>query len=408
MSENQNDQQVNTAGERTLLEGILYYLGILWRFRWLITVITALAAIGSVAYALVSLLLPPERSPLPNSYQATTRLLLQSGPAESVSSGMLSALGIDLPGAGGGLDFGSIAMEVLQNRSFVDTIVQRNDVITKYAIVDKIRTRSRQEVLGHATFAFNDRTGILTIAYEDIDPGYAAQVVQSMEDELFAWFAARGGSDRLVAVQTMEEKLAEVEDQIALYENEIEEFQKTYGVLQIEEIAQTQSDLLAQFQSQLLQLDLQISNLQEVSTLENDPALLLLQSQRLNILRLMARIEQGYTGTNDLLPPRDELPGLAAEYTRLQMNLEIQGRIYQALTEQHEVAKLTAETDPAFTVLEPVEIPEEKSGPSRGRLCVIVTAIGFLGSIVLALIINMARGVTGDPSKMNYLRSEAP
>ena len=229
-----------------------------------------------------------------------------------------------------------------------------------------------------------------------------------MEDELFAWFAARGGSDRLVAVQTMEEKLAEVEDQIALYENEIEEFQKTYGVLQIEEIAQTQSDLLAQFQSQLLQLDLQISNLQEVSTLENDPALLLLQSQRLNILRLMARIEQGYTGTNDLLPPRDELPGLAAEYTRLQMNLEIQGRIYQALTEQHEVAKLTAETDPAFTVLEPVEIPEEKSGPSRGRLCVIVTAIGFLGSIVLALIINMARGVTGDPSKMNYLRSEAP
>ena len=394
------------AGERTLLEGILHYTGILWRYKWLILVITVVGAVGSVVFSIISLKLPPERSPLPNRYQATSLLLLQRGANESVSAGVLASLGIDMPGSSGGFDYGVIALQVLQNRSFLDTIVAHNDIIQRYNIEERIRTRSREIVLAGSTFDFNDRAGILTIGYEHTDPEYAAQVTQSMVEELLGWFAARGGSDRLVAVQTMEEKLIEVEDQIALIEDQIEEFQRTYGVLRVEEIAQTQADLLGQFQAQLLQLDLQIANVRGTSNIENDPELLALQTQRQNILELMDRIEQGYAGTNDLLPPRDELPGLAAQYTRLQMSLEIQGRIFEALTEQYEVAKLTADTDPAFTILEPVEIPEEKSAPSRGQLCATITAGAFFGSIVLALLLNMIRGISDDPRKRRYLVQE--
>ena len=392
-------------GERTLLEGLLHYAGIVWRYKWMIIGITALAAVGSVAFSIVSLVLPPERSPLPNQYTANARLLMQRGASDSVTAGIMASLGLDT-GRSGGLDYGQIAMEVLRNRSFLDTIVDANDIVRKYGIVDMVRTNSRKVVLANSTFSFNDRTGILTIGYTDIDPEFAAQMTHSMVEELLAWFAERGGSDRLVAVQTMEEKLAEVEDQIQLLEGRIEEFQRTYGVLRVEEIAQTQSDLLAGFQSQLLQLDLQISNIREISNIENDPELVALETQRRNILALMNRIERGYTGTNELLPPRDQLPALAAEYARLQTSLEIQGRIYEALTEQYEVAKLTAETDPAFTILEPVEVPEEKSGPSRGQLCVYVTFGSFFGSIVLALLINVIRKIAADPSKRRYLTQE--
>jgi capsule polysaccharide export protein KpsE/RkpR len=398
--------QTSAAGERTLLEGLLYYLGILWRYKALILVISVVGAVGIVAFSVVSLVLPPERSPLPNRYQATASLLLQRGANENMSAGVLASLGIDMPGSSGGFDYGVIALEVLQNRSFIDTIVAQNDVVGRYEIEEKIRTKSREVVLNNATFDFDARSGILMIGYEHVDPEYAAQVTQSMVDELLAWFAARGGSDRLVAVETMEEKLAEVEDQIALIEGQIEEFQRTYGVLQVEEIAQTQSDLLGQFQSQLLQLDLQISNVRGTSNIENDPELLALQAQRQNILELMDRIERGYAGTNELLPPRDELPGLAAEYTRFQMNLEIQGRIYEALTEQYEVAKLTADTDPAFTILEPVEVPEEKASPSRGQLCVMVTAGSFFGAIVIALLLNSIHNIARDPQKRRLLREE--
>jgi uncharacterized protein involved in exopolysaccharide biosynthesis len=386
-----------STGERTLTEGLLHYLGVVWNYKWLIIVVTLLGALGSLALAIVSLRLPPEESPLPNRYTANASLLQQRGTSQSVSDTIMASLGLE-PG-GGGLDYGQIAIQVLNSRVFVDRIVEQNDIVERYEIVDKVRTTSRAVVLSNASFGFNPRTGILEISYEDIDPEFAAQMVDSIVNELLAWFASRGGSDRMLAVQTMEEKLAEVETRIQEIESEIEQFQQRYGVLRVEEIAETQSNLLAGLQSQLVELELRISNMEEVSRIQNDPELVSLRAQRQNILNLMERIRAGYTGANESLPPRDQLPALAAQYSRLQMDLEIQGRIYEALTEQYEVARLTADTDPAFTVLVPVEVPEQKSGPSRSRLVMAATGGSFAAAVVLALLINVIRKITRDPEK---------
>ena len=394
-----------SEGERTLVEGLLHYVGIVWRYKWMIVGVSTAAAIGSVVFALISLRLPPEESPLPNQYTANAVLLQQRGTSQSVSDTIMASLGIE--NGSGGLDYGQIAIQVLNSRDFIDRIVEQNGIIEKYEIQDKVRTNSRKLILANATFGFEPRTGMLTVAYQDIDPEFAAQMVDSIVTELLAWFASRGGSDRLLAVQTMEEKLSEVEGRIQQIENEIEQFQRTYGVLRVEEIAETQSGLLADLQSQLVAIDLQISNLEEVSRIENDPELVSLRAQRQNILNLMQRIRQGYAGGNELLPPREQLPGLAAEYSRMQMDLQIQQRIYEALTEQYEVAKLTADTDPAFSILVPVEVPEEKSGPSRSQLVMAVTGGGFAGSIFLALLIHGIRKLWSDPDKRRVFEEAA-
>ena len=393
------------TGERTLAEGLLHYGGIVWRYKWMIVGVSAAAAIGSVVFALISLWLPPEDSPLPNQYTANAVLLQQRATSQSVSDSIMSSLGIEA--GGGGLDYGQIAIQVLNSRDFVDRIVEQNGIIARHEIEDKVRTNSRELVLTNASYSFETRTGMLTIAYQDIDPEFSAQMVDSIVNELLNWFASRGGSDRLLAVQTMEEKLTEVEGRIQEIENEIEQFQRTYGVLRVEEIAETQSGLIADLQSQLVAIDLQISNLQEVSRIENDPELLSLRAERQNILNLMQRIRQGYAGGNELLPPRDQLPGLAAEYSRLQMDLQIQQRIYEALTERYEVAKLTADTDPAFTILVPVEVPEEKSGPSRAQMVMAVTGGGVAGSVFLALLIHGIRKLWSDPDKRRVFEEAA-
>ena len=411
--QNRNTQpQTNPAtssrtveGERTLAEGLLHYGGIVWRYKWMIVGVSAAAAIGSVVFALISLWLPPEDSPLPNQYTANAVLLQQRATSQSVSDSIMSSLGIEA--GGGGLDYGQIAIQVLNSRDFVDRIVEQNGIIARHEIEDKVRTNSRELILTNASYSFEPRTGMLTIAYQDIDPEFSAQMVDSIVNELLNWFASRGGSDRLLAVQTMEEKLTDVEGRIQEIENEIEQFQRTYGVLRVEEIAETQSGLIADLQSQLVAIDLQISNLQEVSRIENDPELLSLRAERQNILNLMQRIRQGYAGGNELLPPRDQLPGLAAEYSRLQMDLQIQQRIYEALTERYEVAKLTADTDPAFTILVPVEVPEEKSGPSRSQMVMAVTGGGVAGSVFLALLIHGIRKLWSDPDKRRVFEEAA-
>ena len=218
--------------ERTLLEGLLYYIGIVWRYKWLVIVVTAVAAIGIVGFSILSLVLPPEASPLPNHYEASAMLLQQRGTNQNVSANIMASLGLET--TSGPLDYGQIAIEVLNSRSFVDTIVNVNDIADRYEILEKVKTSSREAVLNRSSFGYDSRTGILTIAYEDIDPEFAAQVVDSMTNELLGWFAARGGSDRLLAVETMEAKLVEVERQIASLESRIEEFQRTYGVLRVE------------------------------------------------------------------------------------------------------------------------------------------------------------------------------
>ncbi len=394
-------------GERTLLEGLLHYFSILWQYRGLIIGVTALSAVGVVGFSILSLVMEPERSPLPNVYRASATLILQEGGDQGLSSSMLSALGMDLPGGGGGMNYGDIAIEVLNSRVFTDRIVEANNLIEYYEIDKKPRTNSREAVQVHSTYTFNDRSGILTIAYADIDPEFAAQVADSIVEELQRYFANRGGTDRLQELTTMEEKLEEVEGNITALQAEIEEFQRRHGVLQIEELAQQQSQMLAEFRGQLLQLDLQIKNQAEMSRIENDPALEQLQLQRRNTAELIWQIENGYTGGNEVLPARSQLPNLAARLARMRTDLEIQSRIYEALTEQYEVAKLTAETQPLFSVLEPVEVPEEKAGPSRAQLSITVTLGGFAASVVIAFLINLIRNIANDPEKRRILQQEA-
>jgi hypothetical protein len=137
--------------------------------------------------------------------------------------------------------------------------------------------------------------------------------------------------------------------------------------------------------------------------MEDDPALARLRAERNNVIELINQIENGFTGGTRTMPARSELPQLALQFRRLQTDLEIQQRIYQAVSEQYEVARLTAESDPVFTVLELAEVPDRKAGPSRGELSMTVTAIGFVGSIVLAYLIHFLRGIWADPAKRELI-----
>ena len=48
---NEAPSRTTVPGERTLTEGLLHYIGIIWGYKWLVIVMTALGAIGSVVFA---------------------------------------------------------------------------------------------------------------------------------------------------------------------------------------------------------------------------------------------------------------------------------------------------------------------------------------------------------------------
>jgi len=99
------------------------------------------------------------------------------------------------------------------------------------------------------------------------------------------------------------------------------------------------------------------------------------------------------------------LPAITIEMNRLMLELDAQKQIYAQLKVQYELNKInTASETPIFQVLDYAEVPDQKSGPGRGMICIIVTlAAGFL-SVFLAFALNAVSNIKNDPQAMAKLR----
>jgi uncharacterized protein involved in exopolysaccharide biosynthesis len=85
--------------------------------------------------------------------------------------------------------------------------------------------------------------------------------------------------------------------------------------------------------------------------------------------------------------------------------LATQRQIYSQLKVQYELLKVNmASEKPIFQILEMAEIPDRKSGPSRGMLCIIVTLAAGFFSVFLAFVLNAISNVKKDPQAMAKLR----
>jgi tyrosine-protein kinase Etk/Wzc len=402
MDKNQIEQSLESQ-ERTLLEGILYYLSFLIKHIKFVLIGTSIAAIGSVLFSIITIKLPPGESPLPNYYSSSAVLIAGESGVNDMSS-MLTAIGITAPPSE--MNYGELGIRVLQSRPFLDTIVEENGITEKYEIKEKIRTYSRKAVLGNSTFSYDGRTGSLIISYEDTDPVFARDVVNSMVDNLQKWFQQWEGTSSSQNLKALEIKLEEVSHEIQRLEEEISRFQTEYGVFSVEQLAEAQADMINDLQAQLIQTEVALRNYSGFSTIQ-DQEYIQLQAQRDSLQELIQQVEKGQgTGVQNM-PSREELSSLAVKYSHIQMNHEIQMRIFQNLKEQYEVQKLTVTSGTSpFSILEPAEVPEEKSRPRRSQICIIATLTGFLGSLGAALFIDLVRHIRNDPSKTNLLRGK--
>jgi len=391
-------KQEQVSSERTLVEGVIYYLSILFKYKWLIITITGVSVVAVVIFSIVTLILPPEISPLPNRYKAQAVLIVQESESTGLDS-VVAALGLTLPdqvgGLSGGLDYGQLALMVLNSRILLDPLVEEFDIRQKYGIPESDKTTARKAVLSGTEFDYSRSTRVLTISNESIDPVFSRNMVNRTVELLNSWFLTKGGTTRQKQKDLLEKKIVEVSTEISDLENDIQEFQRKYGVLTVEELAAAQSQVLADLRSQLVLKEMEIRNYTRFSKIE-DPELLRLQSERDNIQEVIDQNERKFAGL--------DLPSLSLEFARLRMALDIQTRIFESLSEQYEITKLTLESEPVFQILELAEAPDEKTSPSRSKICMVVAVVGFIASVLLAFILHSIHQLRSDPSKLRRIR----
>jgi len=99
------------------------------------------------------------------------------------------------------------------------------------------------------------------------------------------------------------------------------------------------------------------------------------------------------------------LPAITTDINRIALELEAKRQVYTQLKVQYELLKVNmASEKPVFQILEKAEIPDQKSGPGRGMLCIIVTfAAGFF-AVFLAFVLNAIASIKNDPEAMAKLK----
>jgi tyrosine-protein kinase Etk/Wzc len=375
--------------ERTLLEVLLHYLSILFRYRLLIISVTVVAAVGVIAFCVASVRLPPEKSPLPNKYTASAIILVQKGAENDLSSAIRTALGIATGPADAqtGFDSGAFLLMVLQSRTFVDRIVEEFGINKKYGISDQHKSQSRKILLGNLRFENNRATASVTISYTDIDPVFARNLTNRMVALLSEWYSENMGSSTSRQKKLLEEKIAEVKADIDRLQDRQNTLQKKYGVLTAQDLGASQASALAALRSQLILKDIDINNYSSISTAA-DPKLQQMQEERQSIVAQISRIQQGMPETSDSSTSQTSVPDVQTEFNNLTVELDVQKKIANTLSHQYEVLKLTSDSEPPFQVMELAEIPDMKSGPQRTTLIAEVIAGAFIASLALALLLN--------------------
>jgi uncharacterized protein involved in exopolysaccharide biosynthesis len=384
-------------------------LATILKHKKMIIIVTIGAALLSLLYVVGSLLLPPDKSYLPNVYKPTATMLVNSPDSSGGLSSMLSSSGLSslagLAGiSAGGTNYGQLAVVIAKSNTLLDALVDKFGLVDRYKIRKNPRTASRKALLKHYTATLDAKTGLLTISFEDRDPELGRDLVNYAVDILDKRFATIGGNRNITKRDQLEMKLADVQAQMTGLEDDIKQFQQKYGVITIDSIAKEQISTVAQVRSELIMKEMEIKTYGDVSKVQ-DPALMRLEAERDNLSKLLGELEKGFSTYEKVLPTQKELPTLAIEFSHMQRDLLIQEKIFELLTQQYELTKLQiAGADPIIQTLESAEAPDMKSGPSRATLVLVATFAAFFVSILGAFVLEAWKNLKADPVAMGKLK----
>ncbi len=321
---------------------IIDLLAVLFRYKWMIIIITAIAAIGILIFSILSLKLPPEKSPLPNKYRSEALMLINDSNssggglslalASSGLGGMASLMGVSVPA--GGQSYSRLAEFLSKTNSFLDAVVDEFNLKERYHISSYPKTDSRKALSSCLSVSVDDKTGVFKISFEDIDAEFAREVV------LFC---------------------------VNYYENKFLELGLDKDIIEKKNIQEALEECMKKIES--------VSD--QIHKLESSTA-------------------YSYGGA---------VSNIIFKTQKLKMELNAQKKIYAELKLKFEMLDIKMKsTVPVLQILELPEVSDKKSAPSRGKLCIIVTIAAFFVSIFIAFLLNAIKNIKNDKSAMSKLK----
>ncbi|RKX92462.1 MAG: hypothetical protein DRP59_05395 [Spirochaetes bacterium] len=382
-------------------------LAVLLKHKKFIIIITLLGALGVLGFSIGSLLIPNEKSYYPNYYtpKAIVKINEDSGGFDlgSEAGGLTALLGMSVKS--GATAFGA-AQKYVTSDSFVDRIIKKFNLIDLYDLSgSKTPVASARKIFRENINLSDDSdSGTMEISYKDIDGALAADIVNEVVSLLDETFKNLSTDENVIQKKLLEKELSSTEAKLKDLEERLKKYNQKYGIYDIEAYAKEKATALGDLRSQYLKKVMEIESYRAYSSIE-DPGLRKLRIERDSLKANIEKLEKGYSVGGIVVPSEKELPNLVSDYKKISLEYELQSKLYTSLAQQYELVKLkTSSIPPKFIVYEKAVPPLVKSGPSRGKLCIIVTMAVFFLSIFGAFILEFIGKIKQDPVEMAKLR----
>jgi len=374
---------------------LLELLHVLFKRKMLIIQICSVAIVASVSYSLN----------LPNIYSATAKVLVpqKEGPGGlSALIGQAGGLaGLASGGLGGG---GDLYVAILKSRSVADAVIKRMDLGKVYETANLEATR---DSLSHAVKVQAGKDGIISITTTDKNAVRSAQLANTFVEELgkatVRLNLTKAGTERLF----LEKRLEVVKKDLKAAEDDLKSFALNNKVVHIESQAQASITGISRLKAELASKEVQLSVLRGSRT-EQSPEV---KAAEIAIRRLKTEMGRltGENGGAEGIPSVGSVPGVGLEYSRKMRQLKIQESVFEQLTKQYEMAKLSeAKDSSSLQILDDAVVPVNKSKPSRSQIVIMATIASFFASVFLAFILEfVARMPEEDKQLISRIKKQA-
>ena len=371
------------AGRRRLV----VKLRLLWKER---RFLTRAAVAGLLLGTLLAFLLPKR-------FESTTQLM----PPDSQSSSGMAMLAALSAKTGSGLgayagdllglkSSGALFIGILRSRTVEDRLVERFDLKKVYGA--RLEEAARRSLAENTAISEDRKSGIITITATDRDPQRAAAMAEAYVEELDRLVSELSTSSAHRERVFLEGRLTAVKQELDQASKEFSQFASKNTAIDIKEQGRAMVDAAATLMGELIATESELKGLEQIYTPNN----VRVRSVRARIAELRKQLEKmggkegtetnnSATASDSLYPSIRKLPLLGVTYADLYRRTKIQEAVYEALTQEYELAKVQeAKETPSVKVLDVARVPERKSFPPRLLIMSLCAFLALAGATLIA------------------------
>lgn len=365
--------------ELSLKDSLFAHLSFLWERRRLLQ---KAALIGLLLGLVIALLLPKRYESttqlMPPDTQSTSGLAMLATLSTKASAGGLAPLAGDLLGM---KSSGALFVGILQSSTVTERLANRFNLCKVYGVrypYDAGKILEKNTVIGE-----DRKSGIIDITVSDRDPARAAAIANAYVETLNQLVSELSTSSAHRERVFLEERLVSVKHDLDQASHDFSQFASKNKTLDIKEEARAMLQGAASIEGQLIAAESELKGLQAIYT-DNNVRVRAVQGRIAELRQQMEKLggstsDKAVPGSSDSTHPSlSTLPLLGVTYADLYRRVQIQEAVYEALTQQYELAKVQeAKETPSVKQLDPANFPEHKSFPPRTLivLCSVLLAV---------------------------------